>query len=246
MRLAKDKLIIALDVPTPSQALELVAKTRGLAGMYKIGSQLFTAAGPSFVRELIEQGEKVFLDLKFHDIPNTVAHAGIEAARLGVSMFNVHALGGVQMMRQVAESVGEFCSDENLTKPIILAVTILTSLNKDDLKVVSIGEGPDTLAPRLAQLACGCGLDGVVASVEEASHIRRRIQKPGFVIVTPGIRPSGAASQDQKRIATPQQALLSGADYLVVGRPIIESDDPRHATETILNEVEATFKNKYS
>jgi orotidine-5'-phosphate decarboxylase len=241
---AKDTLIIALDVPTASKALEIAERTRGLAGMYKIGSQLFTAAGPSVVKEIVAQGERVFLDLKFHDIPNTVAQAGIEAARLGVSMFNVHALGGAPMMRQVAESVGEFCSDENLTKPIILAVTILTSLNKDDLERVSITEATDELVPRLAQIACACGLDGVVASVEEASLIRQRIKKPGFIIVTPGIRPSGAASQDQKRTATPQQALRDGADYLVVGRPIIESEDPGPATQKILSEIEEALQKR--
>jgi len=231
----KDRLIIALDVPARSKAMGLVEQTSDLVGMYKIGSQLFTAEGPRLVQEIIQRGKKVFLDLKFHDIPNIVAKAGMEAARLGVSMFTVHAFGGEPMLRQVVEDVGTFCDKENLTKPLIVGVTLLTSLEPKDLERLCIHETPESLVPRLAELAFSCGLDGVVSSAHEVALIRRQVNKPQFVIVVPGIRLEGAEDRDQKRVGRPEQALRDGATYLVVGRPVTESENPRHAAETILN-----------
>jgi len=186
----RDRLIVALDVETRARALELVEQLKGLVGMFKIGSQLFTAEGPQLVREIVGRGEKVFLDLKFHDIPSTVAKAGIAATRLGVSMFDVHAAGGAEMMRAVAEAVRETAEREGMTRPLILAVTVLTSLWSKDLEQVFITEKIDRVVTGLAQLAADCGLDGVVSSAQEALLIRHQVTKPGFVILTPGIRPA--------------------------------------------------------
>ncbi|HKO63005.1 MAG TPA: orotidine-5'-phosphate decarboxylase [Pyrinomonadaceae bacterium] len=238
MEPAKNKLIIALDVDTVARARQLVAQLRDIAGMFKVGSQLFTAAGPDFVREIIGGGNKVFLDLKFHDIPNTVASAAIEATRLGVSIFNVHALGGSEMMERTAHAVAETASKEQLSKPAVIAVTLLTSANEATLGEIRIDAKPEELVTRLARMAARAGLDGVVASAAEASIIRSATT-PDFLIVTPGVRPSGAAAADQKRIATPREAVERGADYVVVGRPILESPDPVKAATQIVEEINA-------
>jgi orotidine-5'-phosphate decarboxylase len=235
----RNRLVIALDVETRAKALELVDQLKGLVGLFKIGSQLFTAEGPELVREIVGRGEKIFLDLKFHDIPSTVAKAGIEATRLGVSMFNVHATGGAEMMRAVAQAVSETAEQERLARPLILAVTVLTSLMPKDLEQVFIRERIDQVVTGLAQLTAECGLNGVVSSPQEALLIRHKITQPDFVILTPGIRPAWAQAQDQKRVLTPAEALQEGADYIVIGRPITESDDPAEAARRVLSEIES-------
>ena len=233
---AKDRLIVALDVPDRASALTLVEQLSGLVGMFKIGSQLFTAEGPDLVREIVRGGEKVFLDLKFHDIPNTVAGAVESAARLGVSILNVHTLGGSEMMRAAAHAVG----DRGLlwiTRPAVLGVTVLTSMDKADLADVGIPSDLSAEVVRLATLAQDSGLDGIVASPHEIRLIRECITAERFIILTPGIRPAWSAKGDQKRIATPADAIRDGADFLVIGRAITDSDNPRAAAERILEEI---------
>ncbi len=236
--LPKDRIVVALDVETPGQALALVEKLRGLVGMFKIGKQLFTAVGPDIVRQVVGMGEKVFLDLKFHDIPNTVAAAGVEAARLGVSIFNVHALGGSAMMRATVEAVNNLSERENLPKPLILAVTVLTSHDQDSLREIGIEAEIKDQVRRLAQLASASKIDGVVASPHEIVSLRTAISNPEFVILTPGVRPVGAALNDQKRVMTPGEAVAAGSDYLVIGRPITGADDPAEAVQKIIKEIE--------
>ncbi|HEY0384747.1 MAG TPA: orotidine-5'-phosphate decarboxylase [Pyrinomonadaceae bacterium] len=232
-----NRLIVALDVETVAHARELVSSLREVAGLFKIGSQLFTAAGPDFVREIIHAGSGVFLDLKFHDIPNTVAAAAREATRLGVSIFNVHAAGGSQMMKRTVEAVTEVAEREGLQRPLVIAVTVLTSFDETTLAEVGFANGPEAQVTRLAELAVGCGMDGVVASPHEVALIRQRINRAGFVIVTPGVRPKGADAHDQKRVMTPTEAVRAGADYLVVGRAILDAPDPARAALAILQEM---------
>lgn len=234
----KNKLIVALDVENAQKARELFHALKGVVGMFKIGSQLFTAAGPALVREIVAAGERVFLDLKFHDIPNTVAAAGVEATRLGVSIFNVHAAGGQEMMRCTAETVAECADSEGLARPLIIAVTILTSVNEAVLADVGYQAETSELVPRLALLAEASGLDGVVASPREVGMIRSVVKKQDFVIVTPGVRPAGSALFDQKRVTTPREAIIAGADFIVVGRPIIDAPDPARAARQIIGEME--------
>lgn len=234
----KNRLIVALDVKTAVEARGLVDMLRGVAGMFKIGSQLFTATGPDFVSYIVNSGERVFLDLKFHDIPNTVAAAGVEAARLGVTIFNVHAAGGMEMMRRTAATVAESAEAEGLTKPSIIAVTVLTSANPKTLAEVGWESDPENLVGRLSALAEAAGLDGVVASPREVGIVRSAVTKSGFIVVTPGVRPKGAALGDQSRVTTPREAIDAGADYLVVGRPIIEAPDPTKAAMQIIEEME--------
>lgn len=238
MTAEKNKLIVALDVATADKARRLVSTLRGLVGMFKIGSQLFTAAGPALVREIVNSGERVFLDLKYHDIPNTVACAGVEAARLGVSIFNLHAAGGSEMMRRTADSVAECAVAEGLTRPLIIAVTVLTSANAATLAEVGYSLDPSELVPRLALLAEASGMNGVVASPREATVIRSVVKKPDFIVLTPGVRPEGSTVFDQKRFTTPREAISAGADYIVVGRPIIGAPDPAQAARQIIEEME--------
>lgn len=238
----ENKLIVALDVETAPQARELFGALRDTAGMFKIGSQLFTAAGPQFVREIVATGSRVFLDLKFHDIPNTVAAAGREAARLGVSIFNVHAAGGSEMMKRTAEAVTEVSEREGLSRPLVIAVTVLTSADAATLTEVGVLEGPQEQVANLARLAERCGLDGVVASPQEVVMLRSTIEREGFVIVTPGVRPAGAATHDQKRVMTPAEAVRAGADYLVVGRAILDARDPAAAAQKILEEMSGALE----
>lgn len=235
-----EKLIVALDVDSADAARAIVADLSGVVDTFKIGLQLFSAAGPAFVRELVEGGSRVFLDLKFHDIPNTVAAAGIEAARLGVWMFNVHASGGTEMMKRTVGDVGEFCSKSNQRLPLIIGVSVLTSSDSETLREVGIGQSVDEQVIRLAQLTKKSGLDGVVASANEAKAIRNAVADQDFLLVTPGIRPFSATNDDQKRVMTPGAALSCGSDYLVIGRPIIEVSDPRLAAAAILKEMNAS------
>ena len=236
---AKDKLIIALDVETVGEARELFTALCDYAGMFKIGSQLFTAAGPAIVREIVESGSRVFLDLKFHDIPNTVARAGVEAARLGVSIFNVHAVGGSEMMRRTMAEVSEASVRENFPRPNIIAVTALTSADAVSLAEVGFTSNTEQQVEKLSRLAASCGLDGVVASPHEVSLVRASVEKRDFLVVTPGVRPADAATDDQKRVMTPAEAMRAGANYLVVGRPILQALNPARAAEEIINEMES-------
>lgn len=236
---ASDRLIVALDVETPREALELYAALKDYAGMFKIGSQLFTAAGPAFVRELVDSGARIFLDLKFHDIPNTVARAGVEAARLGVSIFNVHAMGGSEMMRRTVEEVHEAAARENFTTPSIIAVTALTSADSSALLEVGLSSDVAQQVERLARLAAECGMDGVVASPHEVSLVRLAAGRKDFLVVTPGVRPAGVGHGDQKRVMTPGEAIRAGASYLVVGRAILEAPDMTRAAEQIIKEIES-------
>ena len=202
---------------------------------FKVGMQLFTAAGPEFVRELTAAGHRVFLDLKFHDIPNTVASAAVEAARLGVWMLNVHAAGGREMMQRTRESVNAACENEHLTPPKLIAVTVLTSSDRTTLAEIGIKREVDEQVAALAHLAESSGLDGVVASPLEVALVRRTVEKPDFLIVTPGIRPISATNDDQRRVMTFAAAVAAGSDYVVVGRPITRADDRIAAVEQMLN-----------
>jgi orotidine-5'-phosphate decarboxylase len=234
-----DKLIVALDVNTPARALSLAKELSTVAGMFKVGSQLFTLAGPQIVEDIVGSGAKVFLDLKFHDIPHQVAGAARSAAQLGVSMFTVHASGGAEMMRRAAEAVAEVSEREGTTRPALLAVTVLTSMDANTLGQIGVNSTPEESVLRLAKLAEQSGVDGFVASPHEAALIRATIAKRSLLIVTPGIRPAGdnANADDQRRVSTPAAALAAGADYLVVGRPITGAADPVAAARQIVAEM---------
>ena len=216
---SKRKIILALDISEYDYALDLVDRFGEYVGIFKIGLELFTACGPKIVDEIAgKRGRKVFLDLKFHDIPNTVSKAAIASARLGVYMFNVHASGGLEMMRRCKESVVEVCLKEGIERPKILGVSVLTSLTREVLKnELGVQCGLRTHVKRLSALALSAGLDGVVASGREVEVIRGHCGDQ-FLIVTPGIRPSWTPPDDQKRTMTPKEAIRAGADYLVVGR----------------------------
>jgi orotidine-5'-phosphate decarboxylase len=243
---AKDKLIVALDIPSAEAGLRLAERLRGHVGMFKVGLENFTAEGPVLPRFLVAVKEKVFLDLKLHDIPNTVRAAARQAAQLGVSMFNVHASGGRKMMEAALAGAQEGSAGRaDGSRPRVLAVTVLTSLTSEDLAELGISGGPEEAVVRLALLARKAGLDGVVASPREVAALRRTLG-PGFVIVTPGIRPAGAAPDDQARIATPESAVRAGADYLVVGRPITEAPNPAAVADTIVAEMEEALASSSS
>jgi orotidine-5'-phosphate decarboxylase len=235
--LARDKLIVALDVETAPRARELFSALRHIAAIFKIGMQLFTAVGPTIVCEIIDGGGRVFLDLKYHDIPNTVAAAGVEAARHGISIFNVHTSGGTEMMRRTADAVAEVSEREHLVRPRIIGVTLLTSANAKVLAEIGVAKSPEQQVTALAQLAAASGLDGVVASPLEVAAVRAAVAKEDFLIVTPGVRPSGTKPNDQKRLMTPAGAIRAGSDYLVVGRPIIDASDPAEAARQIVEEM---------
>ncbi|MBR6422643.1 orotidine-5'-phosphate decarboxylase [bacterium] len=226
----KSKIFVALDVENKEKALEIVSDLRGLGACFKIGKQLFTSTGPELVREIVAMGEDVFLDLKYYDIPNTVAKAGAAAAQLGVKIFNVHASGGRKMMEAVREEMNKLTNP-----PLVLAVTILTSLGEEDIREVGFDRTIPEQIAKLAKLAKDSGMDGVVASPLEIELIRETCGKD-FKILTPGIRPAFAAVNDQKRIATPAEALRKGADYLVIGRPITAAENRRVAFLKILEE----------
>lgn len=232
-----ERVIVALDVETAAAAKELVSELDGLIATFKVGLQLFCSAGPDLVRELTEQGKKIFLDLKFHDIPNTAAKASVEAARCGAWMFNLHASGGREMMKRAAGEVSEFCEVNSIRRPYVIAVTVLTSMGNDDAKEVGCEGQIAARVVRLARLAGSCGLDGVVASAAEAGVIREAITDPDFRIVTPGIRLDSGTNDDQKRVMAPRAALDAGADHLVIGRPIIAAADRRTAAARIVDEL---------
>ncbi len=236
MKEQDERLIVALDVDTQEKAIDLVKKLKSLVKIFKIGSELFTSCGPEIVERVQKNGCKVFLDLKFHDIPNTAAKSAAAAVRLGVYMFNVHALGGLEMMKRTAESVKAEARRLKIEQPKVIAVTILTSMDENSLKKTGISDNMETHVLKLGRLAKDAGLDGVVASPSEVKLIRESTGR-GFLIVTPGVRPVWATANDQKRIATPKEALDSGADFIVVGRPIIEAPDHEKAVKKILEEI---------
>jgi orotidine-5'-phosphate decarboxylase len=225
----RERLIVALDVSSAGAAQALVQRVGDAAGIYKVGLQLFTAAGPSFVRELVQSGRRVFLDLKLHDIPNTVSHAVKNAVDLGVHMLTVHSSGGSAMLRAATEAAGG--------KLNVLAVTVLTSLKDEDMDETGIAGRVTDQALRMAVLAQNSGCQGIVSSPREALLIRKSLGE-GFAIVTPGIRPAGAESNDQQRTATPAQAIENGASHIVVGRPITHAADPAQAARAIISEME--------
>jgi orotidine-5'-phosphate decarboxylase len=233
----KEKIILALDVNDPGYALELVDRFGESISVFKVGLELFTTAGPSVVREIQDRGKKVFLDLKFNDIPNTVTRAALSAARLGVYMFNVHASSGLEAMKRCREQVIEVCLKENLQRPKILGVTVLTSIAPETLREeFGIQHSLRTHVKNLSSLAKQAGLDGVIASGHEVSLIRGRCGDD-FLIITPGIRPSWYPPDDQQRTMTPRQAVREGADYLVVGRSILDQPDPLKALDLITVEM---------
>jgi orotidine-5'-phosphate decarboxylase len=227
---ARERLIVALDVPAADDALRLVDRLAGRVGLFKIGSQLFTAAGPEIVRAIVARNQKVFLDVKYHDIPNTVAAAVKSASCLGVSLLTLHGLGGRAMLEAAARARAGGVR--------LLAVTVLTSHDEASLAEVGLSGPLSDSVRRLARLARDAGSDGVVASPHEVGLIREACGQ-GFLIVTPGIRPAGAQAGDQARLATPAAALTAGADYLVVGRPITEAADPAGAADAIVREMES-------
>ena len=234
---AKQRLIFALDVASLNEVKEYVSLLVNEVGLFKVGKQLFLHAGPQVVRLIHDKGGQVFLDLKFHDIPRTVAKAGVEATRLGVRMFDLHASGSLEMMRHTLAEVNKVCRAEGLRRPKILAVTVLTSLSKEDLKRTGVITGVENQVARLANLAKEAGMDGVVASPLEIARIRRECGK-NLLLVVPGVRPQGGTWDDQKRVLTPEEAMRSGADYLVVGKPIHDAKDPRQATRQIVSAME--------
>ncbi|HEC28872.1 MAG TPA: orotidine-5'-phosphate decarboxylase [Gammaproteobacteria bacterium] len=217
----KSPIIVALDFSSTGQALKLVDRLPADSCRLKIGKELFTRAGPELVRELVNRGFDVFLDLKFHDIPNTVAKACAAAADLGVWMMNVHASGGRKMLEAAHEALAKKGTD----RPLLIAVTVLTSMGQEDLSEVGIDVTPQQQVQRLALLSRDCGLDGVVCSPLEVAGLKKEMGDD-FLLITPGIRPTGSDSGDQKRIMTPLQAIQTGSHYLVIGRPIIQAVDP--------------------
>jgi orotidine-5'-phosphate decarboxylase len=225
------QIIVALDYPDAKSALALVARLDPKLCKVKVGKELYTAAGPQLIDNINKFGFPVFLDLKYHDIPNTVAAACAAAAALGVWMLNVHALGGRAMLRAAREAIGK-----TARPPKLIAVTLLTSMGAGDMADVGLGGNPREAVARLARLAQECGLDGVVCSPQEAAALRKQCGKD-FKLVTPGVRPAGSAQNDQQRVATPRQAIADGADYLVIGRPITGASDPLEALRRIGAEI---------
>lgn len=235
---AKEKLIVALDVDSADEARRLFEALRNEAGMFKVGSRLFTSAGPDFVRGLVADGAHLFLDLKFHDIPSTVAGACREAVRLGVALFNVHAAGGGEMLRRAAEATSEEAARLGVSKPSLIAVTVLTSADARTLEETGVSAGSvEAQVRRLARLADASGLDGVVASPHEIATVRDAVARTPFLVVTPGVHPAATAYEDQKRVMSPAEAVRAGADFIVVGRAILNADDPARAARAVVEEM---------
>ncbi len=234
----RERLILALDFPSWHAAETTVDRLRGRNHVFKVGLQLFTADGPRVISQIRDRGGRVFLDLKFHDIPRTVAVAAARAVEWGIFMLDLHIAGGQEMMQAAAEAVAERAEMIGIERPRLLGVTVLTSLAQADLQALGTSRPVEEQVLSLARLAKEAGLDGVIASPREAGVIRRRLGSD-LLIVTPGIRPSGTAPDDQRRIATARDALEAGADYVVVGRPILEAADPVEAVEKLVAEMEA-------
>jgi orotidine-5'-phosphate decarboxylase len=241
-----DKLIFALDASGFNEAQTWIDLLSGHVGMFKVGKELFTTAGPKIVESIKARGGRVFLDLKFHDIPNTVARAAEAAVKMNVDMFNVHASGGSRMMRETVEAVVVCAEKQGIPKPVVLAVTVLTSLNHDDLKEIGFEQTTNDLVVRLAKVAQKAGMSGVVASPQDIAALRRDLSGD-FVIVTPGIRSaSEPVKDDQKRTLSAKEAIEAGADYIVVGRPIRQAKDPLAACRQIVQEIACGLSAKIS
>ena len=234
---ARERLIVALDVPSASQARELAAEIGDSAGFFKIGLQLFLAEGPRMVREMVSAGRPVFLDLKLHDIPNTVAGAVKSAGALGAAMLTIHAAGGPAMLRAAVEAARSLPDP-----PMLLGVTVLTSIDEPQMNAAGVNGAVKEQVIRLAKMVRDCGLGGVVASAHEAGLVRQ-VVGPSMAIVVPGIRPAGSEKGDQARVATPAEALRAGASHLVVGRPITAAADPRAAANAVLKDMEDALVN---
>jgi len=226
----RDRLIVALDVSSASEARKIASAVGDAASIFKVGKQLFTAEGPQVVRDLVASGRKVFLDLKFHDIPNTVGGAVRVASELGVSMLTVHAAGGSEMLRAASDAA------QRGSKPLLLAVTVLTSLSDTDLQETGVSGRVIDQTLRLAALARSAGCGGVVCSAQETGELRRELGT-GFAIVNPGIRPTGTPTDDQSRVVTPAEAIAAGASHIVVGRPITAAADPSAAARSIIDQI---------
>lgn len=236
---SKNKLILALDISEFDYAIEIIDTFKDYIDIFKVGLELYSVAGPSIIKEIHKRHRKVFLDLKFHDIPNTVSRAAVAAARHGVFMFTVHAVGGLEMMKKCSEDLVAFCLKEDLNRPRIIAVTVLTSISAAALKdEIGIQHSLHTHVRHLSGMALKANLDGVVASGHEAAMIRSHCGR-GFIIVTPGIRTSWAPADDQMRTMTPKQALREGSDYLVMGRAILSQSNPVKAIQLIQDEITA-------
>jgi orotidine-5'-phosphate decarboxylase len=241
-----NRILVALDVDDGPRALALADSLRDAVAGFKIGKQLFTAEGPGIVRQLADRGDRVFLDLKFHDIPNTVAGAVGRAVATGAWMVNVHASGGRAMMRAAAEAAREAAERDGRARPLVIGVTVLTSLDNQALRDVGVQDDVMSQVARLSTLSQAAGLDGVVASPREIATIRGACG-PSFTIVTPGIRPAGQAGRDdQARTLTPAEAVAAGATYLVIGRPITAAPDPRRAAEAIAAETSRVLEGRES
>jgi len=236
---AIDRLIFALDAKNYEEALSWIELLSGHVGMFKIGKELFTAVGPKIIHVIKEKSQKVFLDLKFHDIPNTVARAAEAAVGLNVDMFNIHASGGAQMMKETVSAARNAADKTGRANPILLAVTVLTSLNNNDLQQIGFQKSTDELVLHLAKLAKAVGVSGVVASAQDIVQLRKNLGND-FVIVTPGIRSSAEEKKDdQKRTLSAYEAIKAGADYIVVGRPIRNAKEPLAACRQIIQDIEA-------
>lgn len=231
---AKERLIVALDVDSYDKAVDLIEGLDRYVDVFKVGIAPFTDYGQKILGFLEEKGKKVFLDLKFHDIPNTVRNAAKVACKKNVFMMNFHCIGGSAMLKAASLAVKEIQKDK---KPILLGVTVLTSMTQEDLTNIGISEEVEAKVLAFAEMAKASGMDGVVASAKEAKRIKEKVGKD-FIVVTPGVRPDWAAKGDQKRVLTPKAALEEGADYLVVGRPIIQAEDPQAAARKIIEEIE--------
>lgn len=231
----RDRLIVALDVSTAAEAQKLVQRIGDSAGIYKVGLQLFTAEGPKIVRDLVTSGRQVFLDLKLHDIPNTVSHAVQSAVELGAHMLTVHASGGTAMLRAAVEA--------SAGRIRLLAVTVLTSLSADDLHEVGVQDQVEAQVLRMAALAKNAGCQGIISSPRELTALRKSVGTE-FLIITPGIRPAGAEIHDQQRIATPALAIANGSSHIVIGRPITHAPDPAQAAQSIISEMEQAKNNR--
>jgi len=230
------RLMVALDTPSRDRALDLIKVLRGQVPIFKVGLELYTAFGPAIVREIRSFGVEVFLDLKLHDIPNTVARAAVEAARLGVAFLDLHLSGGPAMIRRAVDEVDAVCNLHGLRRPALLGVTVLTSLGAEDLPGIGVSRSPEDQVLALAALGKESGLDGVVAPPRELGALRAKFG-PDFILVAPGIRPDGSPADDQARTLTPREAVDAGADFLVVGRPITGAPDPAAAAGSILRSI---------